>query len=75
MKHLFLFIQFILAIILIINPSHSLPVSSQGPPQLGSIHGSPVVAIIHGNSDTLKEDLQTKDTEADPLEKFGKIVD
>ncbi|CAI5456738.1 unnamed protein product [Caenorhabditis angaria] len=47
----------------------------QASPSLGVIHGSPVVAIIHGNSDILKDEVQSKDSEDDPLEKFGKIVD
>ncbi|VDO65079.1 unnamed protein product [Heligmosomoides polygyrus] len=45
------------------------------PVLFGTIHGSPVMAMYHGNSDVLKDDVQNKDTEDDPLDKMGPVLD
>lgn len=33
------------------------------------------MAMYHGNSDVLKDDVQNKDTEDDPLDKMGPVLD
>ncbi|KAK5969870.1 hypothetical protein GCK32_000904 [Trichostrongylus colubriformis] len=45
---------------------------TESPVFFGTINGSPVLTVFHGPSDVLKEDIQNKDTEEDPLlEKMG----
>ncbi|VDM80107.1 unnamed protein product [Strongylus vulgaris] len=49
-------------------------VLEETPIVFGTIHGSPIIAVFHGQSDLIKEDVQGKDTEDDPLEKMGSVV-
>ncbi|RCN26322.1 hypothetical protein ANCCAN_27952 [Ancylostoma caninum] len=44
------------------------------PVVFGTIHGSPIIAVFHGQSDLIKDDLQGKDTEDDPLGKMGPLL-
>ncbi|CAD6185257.1 unnamed protein product [Caenorhabditis auriculariae] len=69
----------LLAAVLVFSLLHSVfaapPIDVSTQPVLGSIQGSPVVAVVHGLSDVLKDDIQSKDTEDDPLQKFGRTVE
>ncbi|VDL69468.1 unnamed protein product [Nippostrongylus brasiliensis] len=48
---------------------------AESPVLFGTIHGSPVIAVYHGSTDVLKEDIQNKDTEDDPLSKMGTLLE
>ncbi|CAJ0609414.1 unnamed protein product [Cylicocyclus nassatus] len=49
-------------------------VLEENPLVFGTIQGSPIIAVIHGQSDPVKEDVQAKDSENDPLEKMLSLM-
>ncbi|EPB74376.1 hypothetical protein ANCCEY_06550 [Ancylostoma ceylanicum] len=70
-----LLILFLVSSILASATSAPPKLELEEPPVVfGTIHGSPIIAVFHGQSDIIKDDLQSKDTEDDPLGKMGPLL-
>ncbi|CAI4226918.1 unnamed protein product [Auanema sp. JU1783] len=67
------FLVTLLTLLISCVTTYALPATLDRTPErfTGTIEGSPVVAIFHGPSAPLKEDVQDKDSQDDPLAKFG----